>query len=616
MTFLYPLGLLGLLGIPVLILIYIIKSKYTEQTVSSTYLWKLSERFLKKKNPFSRLTGLISLILQILCVLTISLTIAHPILTVPGAARDYCFVLDGTGSMQMEHADGMSRFEAGKQQIGEMIQDAADGSTFTLIYVSEQTSTVFSGTDNKQAAQTLLDGLVCSYADTSMANAHAAAQAYFTEHTGADVYLVTDRAYQTHENMTLIRLCDESAQNYALGQVGYSVQGEQVTVTGNLTSYRSDATLTVALYVDDGEQAVATATVVTKREKATPFQISANIPEFASLRVRIEAEDALASDNTVVLFDPQSDSAYKILLVSDRPFFLASALGAVGMTNVTVKSTEEYANELGYGLYIFDTFTPASMPTDGSIWLINPPRSADDLGFSVQGEVTLAEAGVLQWSKDSTSAVQTLMRDTVGEEIHLTAYVKCGLYRKFATLLSYGGNPVVFAGTNPYGNRLAVFAFDLHDSNIAMRMDFVMLIRNLAEYSFPAVLEQNQFYCGDEVAVNLPANTESVRVESPTGQVQYLSCESAVASFVPGEAGVHTLTLSVGGSPRTFYVHAAVPEAERNPVVAEKQLSLVGTPTEGGFDGTYDAWILTFILLALLFAADWVVYCYEKYQLR
>ena len=52
MTFLYPLGLLGLLGIPVLIVIYIIKSKYTEQTVSSTYLWKLSERFLKKRINF------------------------------------------------------------------------------------------------------------------------------------------------------------------------------------------------------------------------------------------------------------------------------------------------------------------------------------------------------------------------------------------------------------------------------------------------------------------------------------------------------------------------------------------------------------------------------------
>ena len=616
MTFQYPLGLLGLLGIPVLVLIYIIKSKYTEQTVSSTYLWRLSERFLKKKNPFSRLTGLISLILQILCVLTISLTIAHPVLTVPGTAREYCFVLDGTGSMQMQHGQGTTRFEAGKQRIADMIADAADGSTFTLIYVGDDTSTVFDRTDNKQAASTLLDGLTCSYADTSLAEAQAVAQAYFTENSGSDVYLVTDRGYQTHENITLIRLCDESAQNYALGQVSYSVQGDLVTINGNVISYRSDATLTLALYTDEGEQPIASATVVTKREKATPFQLSAKIAEFSSLRVSIENGDALESDNSVVLFDPESDAAYKILLVSDSPFFIEAALGAAGKTNITVKSTEEYAGDLGYGLYIFDTFTPASMPLDGSVWLINPLVGADDLGFSVQGEVTLPEAGVLELSTDSTSAVQMLTRDVMGEEIHLTAYVKCGLYRKFATLLSYRGNPVVFAGTNPYGNRLAVFAFDLHNSNIAMRMDFVMLIRNLADYSFPAVLEQNNYTCGDTVLVNLLANTESVRVQSPAGQVQYLSCESAVASFVPTEAGVYTLTVTVGGSPRTYYLHAAIPEAERNPVVAEKQHSLVGTPTEGGFDGTYDALIITFIILAVLFAADWAVYCYEKYQLR
>ncbi len=616
MTFLYPLGLLGLLGIPVLIIIYIIKSKYTEQTVSSTYLWKLSERFLKKKNPLSRLTGLISLILQILAVLAISLTIAHPVLTVPGAARDYCFILDGTGSMQMQHADGMTRFEVGKQQIADMIADAADGSTFTLICVAEQTSTVFEQTENKQAAQTLLEGLSCSYADTALADAHAAAQAYFAKNSGADVYLVTDRGYQTHENITLIRLCDESAQNYALDGVSYTVQGETVTVSGYVTSYRSDATLTLELYADDAEQSIATSTVVTKREKATPFQLTAKISEFASLCVRIANPDALESDNSVVLFDLQSDAAYKILLVSDRPFFIEAALGAVGKTNIEVRSTEEYAGELGYGLYIFDTFTPATMPLDGAIWLINPQASADDLGFSVQGEVTLPEAGVLQLSGDSTSMVQMLTRDMVGEEIHLTGFVKCGMYRKFATLLSFEGNPVVFAGTTAYGNRLCVFAFDLHHSNITMRMDFIMLMRNLAEYSFPAVLEQNSFICGDEVQINLLANTESIRIDSPSGQVQYLGCESAVASFVPTEAGVYTVTVTVGGSARTFYLHAAVPLAERNPVVAEKQLNLTGTATEGGFDGRYDALILMFILLSLLFAADWVVYCYEKYQLR
>ena len=64
MSFLYPLGLLGLIGIPILIIIYIIKNKYTEQTIASTYIWKLSERIFKRKKPISKLRGLISLILQ------------------------------------------------------------------------------------------------------------------------------------------------------------------------------------------------------------------------------------------------------------------------------------------------------------------------------------------------------------------------------------------------------------------------------------------------------------------------------------------------------------------------------------------------------------------------
>ena len=616
MTFLYPLGLLGLIGIPVLIIIYIIKSKYTEQTVSSTYLWKLSERFLKKKNPLSRLTGLISLILQILAVLAISLTIAHPVLTVSGAAQDICFVLDGTDSMQMQQKDGITRFEAGKEEIRTLIEDATDGSIFTLYYVGDKTTAVFERTDNKEAAVSLLDSLEYSFSDASLADAHALAQAYFNDHSAAQVYLVTDKGYQTHENIRLIRLCDESAQNYGLGGVTYAVQGETVSVSGNVTSYRSDATLTLELYADGGEQPVATSAVVVKREKATPFQLLATVSEFSSLTVRVAEADVLGYDNSVVLFDPQSDDTYKILLVSDRPFFVEAVLGAVGKTNVTVKSTEDYVGDLGYGLYIFDTFTPASMPLDGAIWLINPLSSSDDLGFSVQGEVVLAEPDVLQLSRDSSSAVQTLTAGMTGEEVHLTRYVKCGLYRKFTTLMTYQGNPVVFAGTNNYGNRLCVFAFDLHDSNIAMRMDFVALVRNLAEYSFPAVLEQTNFVCGDTVQINVLANTDSIRVDSPTGRVQYLGVQSAVASFVPAEAGVHTVTMTVAGSQRTFYIHAAIPEAERNPVVAEKELSLTGQATPGGFDGTYDALILMFILLSLLFAADWVVYCYEKYQLR
>ena len=101
MSFMYPLGLLGLIGIPVLILIYIIKNKYTEQVVSSTYLWNLSEKFLKKRLPINKLVGIISLILQILAVLFISVAVSRPVFIIPDSANAYCFVLDFSGSKRL-----------------------------------------------------------------------------------------------------------------------------------------------------------------------------------------------------------------------------------------------------------------------------------------------------------------------------------------------------------------------------------------------------------------------------------------------------------------------------------------------------------------------------------
>ena len=132
MKFVYPLGLLGLIAIPILILIYIILNKYTEQTVTSTYLWTLSERFLKRRNPISMIAGIISLILQILAITMISFAIAQPMIVIPNSANAYCFVLDGSGSMNMT-LNGKSRFDVAKGEIADIIKHSMNGSTYTLV---------------------------------------------------------------------------------------------------------------------------------------------------------------------------------------------------------------------------------------------------------------------------------------------------------------------------------------------------------------------------------------------------------------------------------------------------------------------------------------------------
>ena len=80
MSILLPLGLLGLIGIAVLILIYILKPNYQQKLVSSTYIWELSLKYRKKKIPVSRLRNLIILICQLLIIAACAMILAQPVI--------------------------------------------------------------------------------------------------------------------------------------------------------------------------------------------------------------------------------------------------------------------------------------------------------------------------------------------------------------------------------------------------------------------------------------------------------------------------------------------------------------------------------------------------------
>ena len=618
MSFLYPLGLLGLIGIPILIVIYIIKSKYTEQTVSSTYLWLLSERFLKRKNPISKLAGIISLILQILAVTVISLIIAHPVITLPNAAYEYCFVLDASGSMSFQNANGQTRFEAGKDEILRVIDSSVDGCRYSLVYVGDDTNVIFEKLENKEQAIALVKELQPSYNEADFTDAIGVAQGYFNEYPGVRTYLITDVAYKNTQNIELVNV-GEDVENYAVGNVSYLQRGKELTVMGGLLSYRSDASLTVNLYLDGSETPIDTQIISVLAGEPTPFSLTAAANAFSSIRVEISNADALMMDNEYIIYDVKSESSYKTLIVSDRPLFLEAMIATVINADIDVIDPKDYKGQSGYGLYVFDSVNAqilTDMPRDGAVWLINVDGSVQGAGYSVQGEVTFNGSELLERESSTSSAAQALMQGLSGDPIHVTGYIKCGFYRNFTTLLSYKGNPVLFAGTNTDGNREVVFAFDIHNSDLPLTYDFAVLVRNLVKYSFPDMIERTSFECGEDAPVNVIPNCDSIRVESPLGNISYLDTSVAVDSVKLDEVGVYKIIMTVAGSQRELFVYSAMTESERAPLCEEDSIAISGEPISDGFDGKYDPMILLMIVLAIVFLADWMVYCYEKYQLR
>ncbi len=631
MNFLYPLGLLGLIGIPILIIIYIIKNKYTEQTVSSTYIWTLSERFLKRKNPINKIAGIISLILQILAVLFLSFGIAHPVFTVPGMANKYCIVLDCSGSMRTEQGSS-TRFDHAKDEIRNLVNGATDGSAFTLVCAGDAT-TVYEETTDKKRVLSMLDQTEAGYAGASLDSALSMAQEIFDADTSTLTYLYTDKNYENHQNVEVVNLSN-GEQNYALSEVTYTMDGG-LEVSGTVTSYESDATLTLNLSVVSGEQTYTEQLTVETGSQGTTFTFDTQYSSFDVLSVSIAQEDAQPLDNTVVVYSAAAENSYSVLIVSDNPFFLQMMFNSTGNAVFETISTEDYTLEYGtdtgapsypsgYGLYVYDSFNPQVLPRDGSIWLFGLDSNLPDANFSVQTEVELESSVSLEFSTSTSSTVTALLNGVIrGQEgaagdtnIHVYKYIKCSPYRNYTSLATCQGSPVIFTTQSAYGNREVVFATTFTDSDMSVTPNFLVLFLNLLEYSFPSVVENPLYNCGDTATVNVVGSVESIRVDSPGSETTYLDTSGVEAKFLLDEVGTYTITVETAGTQRVYRLYSAFPQEESVVTATEYAFSLSGEQSYDGYDGTYDALIILFSLLAVVFIADWVVYCYEQYQLR
>ena len=617
MTFLYPLGLLGLIGIPIVIIIYILRSKYNEQTVTSNYIWHLSDRFLKRRNPLSGLTGIISLVLQILTIAAISLALARPMFILKGMAHNYCFVLDSSSSMNMLSDGDDSRFDVAKEEIIDIIKDSKNGSTYSLITVAGTTVTQFEHITSKDTARELVSGLEPTHTPSEYSDALTAAQSYFDANPSSFIYLLTDKSFAEAQNVEIIDVSAEREENYAVFDVSYSQTGGKLTATASVISYASDTELNVRLTVDGNPDKSSAKTVSVKSGELTEVTLECATTRFASFDIEVTNADGYALDNVITTHNPENEKSYSILIVSETGFFLEASLDALTDSDITVIAPDEYATHEGeYGLYIFDSFEPDKLP-NGAVWLINTDRSIEDSGFSVRGKVSIGDVDVIEKSTSTSSAITSMLEGIGNDDIYIRNYVKySGMYLKFYTLYTYNSYPVIFAGANGLGNRQVVFGFDLHESDIALSTDFIMLLGNLLDYSFPNIIDKTDYTVGEEAVVNVKTGAENLTAISPSGEEIYLESDGVTATLALDEIGTYTVSMTVAGVDESCRIFSAASPAESEPNMAEDSFVVEGVRSDEKVDGQFDALTVLFIILGVLILADWGVYCYEKYQLR
>ena len=93
MPFTTPLALLGLLFLPAVIAMYLLKLRRDEAVVPSTLLWTRLVADVEANAPWQKLRRSLLLLLQLLLVIALALLAARPFLERPaGLARDIVLV--------------------------------------------------------------------------------------------------------------------------------------------------------------------------------------------------------------------------------------------------------------------------------------------------------------------------------------------------------------------------------------------------------------------------------------------------------------------------------------------------------------------------------------------
>ena len=160
MKFLNPAGLWLLLGIPVLIFIYLIRPHHEERAVSSTFMWKLSQKFMKKQLPMQRLQRIVLFILQLLLLICAALLIARPAL-ITGKSTEYIAIIDASASMQTVDENGISRFRRAVEDAKQLTEHLPHGHRISVILAGDNAQYLIQSADSASRVKLALEGADC-----------------------------------------------------------------------------------------------------------------------------------------------------------------------------------------------------------------------------------------------------------------------------------------------------------------------------------------------------------------------------------------------------------------------------------------------------------------------
>ena len=623
MSFAYPSGLWALLCAAVFVLVCLIRRRYDTRTVSSTYLWRLAQRYEKKNRAVQKLKKAVLFVLQLLGILLSCLLVAHPSVVLPGADTHLIAVVDGSGSMRIADAQGKTRFSRAMDSLEQDVQKLPWGSSVTVILAGDEAKVLAEhiGAGEVHAA---LEGAQCGFGAGDMEGAQALGQAIAEKSGCSDVRFYTDA--EGGEGAAAVNVRGDGEWNVSLSSLAAQGSIYGTTFTVQAVSRGHSANVTFELWLNGEKQAQDRmemrvngqaqehgAVLLPDGEPVAVSLLVRQAYDYQDVRVAALADDHLPQDNEYRLYKKPEKTA-RVLLTGEKTYFLRSVLGA--FAQVDLHTQEKPGDTQGYDLYIYDGCLPENMPQDGAVWLINPrylPASVGVVfGDALRGAAIAAVRDELQGTAAQLTQNLTLKDASV---VRFREVVSSG---RFAPVLTCGSYPVLLAGETESGYAMLIMPFDLQDSNLPLLSDYVVLAHNMLTFSVPPMLGAQEYDCGVTVYPSAGAKCEKQFLQTPDMVIHTLE-EEAQGILLAAPGGYTLLQEMMGGAERMLNFFVRMPPQE-SAGGAQQDAAQVGIERTERAEHAQSRQAQSVDLMGLLACAllaalilEWVVYHREKY---
>jgi uncharacterized membrane protein/secreted protein with Ig-like and vWFA domain len=587
MSFLTPLAFAAFALTLPLVLLYFLKVRRREHTVSSLLLWEPLLRDREASAFFQRLQRDPLLILQILALAALTLALARPAITVMGqGARKVVVVLDTSASMKARDPAG-TRFQAAKGEAAGLVRRLGEAAEVMVLEAGVQPRVLAPLARDRERAIDAIRGAQARDLPNHLPEAIRTARALVGADPRAEIYMYTDAAFTMPSSPDLT---DGRLRWVPVGQGGRNVAITNLAVRkayygtfdyqafASLVNYTPETqTFNFALDVDGTAIAEKSITLEpnVRRSVVLPFSHNGG----GTVKATIDVRDDLATDNTAYAVLP-APRKIDVLLVSPGNLFLEKVLRTDPHVALEVRTPDQYQGGMGEAdVVVLDSASPPKAGPGRFIFVNTVPP---DVPIEVLGRIE--RPTIMDWDRN-----HPVMRHVEFAKVAIEDAMRIRPLAAGRPLVEAVGGSLIYALEEP--ERKAIFiGFDLFKTDFPLRVAFPLILSNTLRWLHPAGLDQAslQLSSGQPILLPVEHGVSSVSVSTPGGRTVQALVTRGVASFTEtDEVGVYSVTTSKGTTriavnladadesnltPRPLPASAPAPSEATAPVPVQREL--------------------------------------------